>query len=229
MGKDLFISADQEKVESILGKIAGHVLWQVIRGDRLIAYGEYVSALGLTIEDGAYGFRRFDTTAPFKPLPGLFLDNEGPNNIQVAYRIFEHLTSGGIIDSERVGKCYCGRFFRSLRAGARKSRACSKAHQAILSSREMRRVRNIGKKSVNETPNVCGRSGRLKSWSSNGRMKGTTLSAGKSFSGSGTMKTAPFSEREPYPESWKKALVPLVPFPFSKRYQILIRNKWLQF
>lgn len=138
MGMDLFLRGDEVSVGRIVGKISSWVLGQVIRGSHSIIYGEHVSALGLTKEDGSYGFQKFDTTAPFNPLPGLHLDNEAQTDIQVAYRIFGFMTDGVRIDSERVGQCYCGRFFFSLRAGERKSRACSKAHQAVLSARMLR-------------------------------------------------------------------------------------------
>ena len=138
MGQDLFIRADEENVGVIIGKIAGHVLDQVIRGSVSIVYGEHVSALGLAREGRGYGFRKFDTTTSFKPLPGLDLGNETANDIQVAYRIFEHLVSGESIDSGRVGQCYCGRYFLSIRTGKRKSRACSKAHQAVACARKLR-------------------------------------------------------------------------------------------
>ena len=43
------------------------------------------------------------------------------------------------IDVEPLGRCeVCRRFFISLRGGKRRSRACGKQHQAVLSSRESR-------------------------------------------------------------------------------------------
>lgn len=138
-GMDCFINpTGNEAVLLILGGIARHVLDQAMMGAGTILYGEQVSGLGFHHRrNGLLAPRRFDTMASFKPLPGFGLDAE-PRDIQVAYRMFGGLIEGGTLFPERIGKCHCGRYFRSVRLGQKKSRACSPAHRAVLSSRELR-------------------------------------------------------------------------------------------
>lgn len=61
-------------------------------------------------------------------------------DIHDVLQVFSHLQNKiGPIDPERLGKCpICGRYFVSRRRGKRKSRACSKDHQAVLVARELR-------------------------------------------------------------------------------------------
>lgn len=66
-----------------------------------------------------------------------------PQTIRGAFQVFDTLLSGrrGAMDARLLRICGvdgCGRFFVSPRGGARESRACSKAHQAVLLSRELR-------------------------------------------------------------------------------------------
>ena len=137
-GMDYFINpTGNEPVLRILKEVARHVLDQAIKGMPVV-YGEQVSALGFHKENGLLAPLRFDTAASFVPVPGLGLHNEFKPDIQVAFRMFGGLIEGGAISPERIGKCHCGRYFLSARLGQKKSRACSKDHQAVLISRELR-------------------------------------------------------------------------------------------
>ncbi|OOH77758.1 hypothetical protein [Leptospirillum ferriphilum] len=137
-GMDLFInpSSGDKAVLRILAVVAAFVLDQAIGGAVNIIYCEQVSFLGFHKEQGSLSPLRFGSSGTFNPLAPVGL--EKANDVQVAMRMFGALIEGGRLDPERVGKCHCGRYFLSARLGARKSRACSKAHQAILMSRELR-------------------------------------------------------------------------------------------
>ena len=140
-GMDFFInpSSGDEAVLRILAVVAAHVLNQAIKGALDLMFANHTVALGFHKEGGVLVPYRYNTTASFEPIPGLGLDAEKKNDVQVAFRMFGALTEGGMLDPGNLGKCpVCSRFFISLRSGARKSRACSKAHQAVLMSQELR-------------------------------------------------------------------------------------------
>lgn len=138
-GMDFFVNpSSDEAVFRILRAIAGHILDQLVHGAHNVVYGEHVASLGLSREGESHNFRKFDTTATFKPIPGLGLQDEAQNDVQVAYRLFQEVVQGQGLASERIGRCYCGRFFVSSRMGQRKSKACSSAHQAALSTKKQR-------------------------------------------------------------------------------------------
>ena len=65
-------------------------------------------------------------------------ESAASNDIQVGYRMFGALIEDGTLSPEIVGKCYCGRYFKSARTGQRKSRTCSPEHRDILLAREYR-------------------------------------------------------------------------------------------
>ena len=150
-GMDRFINpTGNEPVLRILQAISRGVLDQASNGLPTIVYGEQVSSLGFQRENGLFSPVRLDTTASFRLYPGWGLDGEKQEDVQVAFRMFGYLVSGGLLSPERVGKCpcplpmkdseprLCGRYFLSLRLGQKKSRACSKAHQAVLIAKELR-------------------------------------------------------------------------------------------
>ncbi len=130
--------SDGVSVLEILRVVARHVLDQAIMGVPNIVYCNQVSALGFHRGDGSYSPLRFGTMAKLLPIPGLDLGGKEENDVQISLRMFNHLVENGTLSPERVGKCHCGRYFLSVRLGQRKSRACSKAHQAVLTARGLR-------------------------------------------------------------------------------------------
>ena len=126
-------------VRRILAVISRHVLDQAIKGAPNIIYCNQASALGFHKENGSLAPMRFNTMSKLLPVPGLDLGEESDNDIQISLRMFGFLIENGTLSPEKVGKCpICTRYFISQRSGQRRSRACSKAHQAVLVARELR-------------------------------------------------------------------------------------------
>ncbi len=161
----------------ILAVISRHVLDQTVQGAKNIVYCYQTSALGFHEENGSLQPLRFGTMAVLDPIPGLYLGEEQDGDVQIALRMFGHLIESGTIARERVGKCpVCGRYFLSSRLGKRKSRACSREHQAVLGAREHRageRYQERGRARNAERMRAIREAERLlKWWAGEGRTPG---------------------------------------------------------
>ena len=145
--RGLHLSSSRESVLDGLSALASGMLSRMIPSSPVggsIYWRQTVSVDMLRNNGGLF---TFDTTAsiqeqnPIKEWDRLCRIE--PQTIRDAFRVFDVLKRGreGTMDARLLRICGvdgCGRFFISARSGARVSRACSKAHQAVLTARDLR-------------------------------------------------------------------------------------------
>lgn len=130
-----------ERLVAGLSRLAAELLDNLLSGKRVIVWAMRPAFYQIVLRGGSHVFEEAVDGADRFVAPGWKVAGEfEPGEVRAILEIFDGLREGvDSIDGQRLGKCpICSRYFVSLRSGERKSRACSKAHQAVLVARELR-------------------------------------------------------------------------------------------
>ena len=134
-------AVSRERLIAGLSLLAGEILDNLLSGKRVIVWAMRPAFYQMVLRGGKYVFEDSVSGADRFVAPGWKVAGEfEPVEVRAILEVFDGLRGGvNSIDGQRLGKCpICSRYFVSLRSGERKSRACSKAHRAVLLARELR-------------------------------------------------------------------------------------------
>ena len=134
-------AVSRERLIAGLSLLAGEILDNLLSGKSVIVWAMRPAFYQIVLRGGSHVFEKAVDGAERFAAPGWKVAGEfETGEVRAILEIFDGLQEGATsIDTRRLGKCpICSRYFVSLRTGSRKSRACSKAHQAVLVARELR-------------------------------------------------------------------------------------------
>lgn len=134
-------AVSRERLVAGLSLLAGEMLDNLLAGLSVIVWAMRPAFYQIVLRGGSHVFEDSVSGADRFVLPGMKVAADfKPAEIRAILEVFDGLREGATsIDTRRLGKCpICSRYFVSLRTGSKKSRACSKAHQAVLVARELR-------------------------------------------------------------------------------------------
>ena len=154
----LNLSVTREDVLGGLSALSREMLLRMLDPSTDPIYWRQTVSLDVLTRNGEhFQFDTISSIAGQNPMDGWDqLCRLHPQTIRGAFRVFDALRNGrgGKMDVKLLRICElagCGRFFISPRGGARASRACSRAHQAVLVSRKLRSSPTYREREKNKT------------------------------------------------------------------------------